>query len=123
MKNKVLFLSAFISVVLFSSCGINNAVLMNQNQISTQVQLMSNNYKVIDRVSGSSEVTYICLIGGMNKKQLFSNAYSDLVQRANLNVGARALINLVTEEQVSGVPPFYFRRTVTVSAHVIEFTK
>lgn len=56
----------------------------------------------------------------MNKKQLYENAYSDMVKKADLT-GSRALINIVTEEHVGGVPPFYYTRTVTVSAHVIEF--
>jgi hypothetical protein len=29
----------------------------------------------------------------------------------------------VTEEHLGGVPPFYYTRTITVSASVIEFTK
>lgn len=109
--------------LLLSSCGFNSALVLNHNQNNTQVQLASNNYKVIDKVSGSAEVEYILMIGGMNKRQLYENAYSEMISKANLINSSRALINFVTEEHVGGVPPFYFRRTLTVSANVIEFTK
>lgn len=115
----------FIVMVLglFSSCGVNTAMLLNQNQNATQVQLSSANYKIVDRVTGTAEVKYIFLIGGINKRQLYENAYSAMVSKANLLNTSRALINIVTEEHVGGVIPFYMKRTITVSANVIEFTK
>jgi hypothetical protein len=110
-------------MLLLSSCGINNAMIFNHNQSATQVQLGSNNFKVVQRVNGSASVSYVLIFGGLNKKQLYDNAYTDMVNKANLMNGARALANIVTEEHVGGVPPFYYTRTVTVSAHVIEFNK
>jgi hypothetical protein len=59
----------------------------------------------------------------MDKSQLFENAYSDMMKKANLMNGSKAIVNVMTEEQVSGFAPFFIRRTVTVSAHVVEFTK
>jgi hypothetical protein len=121
---KVLNLVVVLAVLFFAtSCGVNNAIITNQNQNSTQVQLASNNYKVVEKISGNAEVTYVLCFGGMNKKQLFENAYSAMVGKTNLLNGSKALINIVTEEHLGGVPPFYYKRTVTVSAHVIEFTK
>lgn len=117
------YVAAVIVLGLLSSCGVNNALLLNQNQNATQVQLSSANYKIVDRVSGKAEVTYIFLIGGINKRQLYENAYSAMVAKANLLNSPRALVNIVTEEHVGGVPPFYMKRTITVSANVIEFTK
>jgi hypothetical protein len=122
MKIK-LFAITIVTLVLFSSCGVNSALILNHNQSTTQVVLASNNYKVVDKVNGTSNVKYICLIGGLNKKQLYEKAYSDMVTKANLISGSKAIINIVTEEHVGGVPPFFFRRTVSVSANVIEFTK
>jgi hypothetical protein len=116
-----LFVFALLTTV--TSCGVNSAIFINHNQNATQVQLTSNNYKVVDKISGSAEVKYICLIGGSSQKQLYENAYSAMVNKANLINSSRALINVVTEEHVGGVPPFYFTRTVTFTAHVIEFTK
>lgn len=112
-----------ISLVLFAtSCGVNSALVVNHNQNSTQVHLSENNYKIVEKVVGSSEVEYVLFFGGMNKKHLYENAYSNMVNTANLS-GSKALINVLTEEQLSGVPPFYYKRTVTVSAHIIEFIK
>ncbi len=108
---------------LFASCGVNTSLNLNHNLNSTAVQLASNNYKVVDKVSGSAEVIYILMIGGLNKTHLYENARSAMTEKANLTNSSRALVNVVTEEHIWGVPPFYYRRTVTMSAHVIEFTK
>ena len=117
------FLFIVTAAVLVSSCGVNGAMILNHNLSTTQVQLSSNNYKVVATVSGSSEVNYVCLIGGLRKRQLYENAYSAMLAKANLLNSSKALVNIVTEEHAGGVPPFYIKRTVTVSANVIEFTK
>lgn len=122
MKNLMLSVMIMASLLFLSSCGVNNAFILNDNQNSTQVHLTSNNYKVLEKVSGSAEVEYVLLFGGMKRTQLYENAYSDMVNKANL-MGSKALINIVTEEHIGGVPPFYYKRTITVSAHVIEFTR
>ena len=77
----------------------------------------------MDTVSGSAEVEYILFVGGMKRSRLYENAYSDMMKKANLMSSSKALINIVSEDHLAGVPPFWFRRTITVSAHVIEFTK
>ena len=123
MKNLLLIWCAIALTGFLSSCGVSSSLITNHNQNSTQVNLSANNFKVVDKISGSSEVTYVLFFGGLNKKQLFENAYSAMMDKANLINGSRALINIVTEEHLGGVPPFYYKRTVTVSAHVIEFTK
>jgi hypothetical protein len=122
MKNLIKTLFTIAILVSLSSCGANYAMVYNQNQNSTQVHLNSNNFKVVDKVKGSAEVSYVFVFGGVNKKQLYENAYSKMVESANLTSGSKALVNLVTEEHVGGVPPFYYTRTITVSANVIEFT-
>ena len=114
----LLLLAAFLS-----SCGIGTALVANQNQNATEVHLSENNFKVIDQVSGSSEATYVLAIGGMNKRQLYENAYSTMMKKANLLNGSKAIINVMTEEHVSGFAPFFVRRTITVSAQVVEFTR
>ena len=123
MKNLWIIAIFISSLFTMNSCGVNNALIANFNQLSTQVELSGNNYKTINRVTGSAEVEYILLIGGMNRKQLYANAYADMLNKADLMTGSRALVNVVSEEHIAGVPPFYFKRTITVSAHVIEFTR
>jgi hypothetical protein len=120
---KIIYLFAVTGALLFSSCGMNSALILNHNHNTTQVHLGSNNYKVVDKVSGTADVEYILMIGGLDKRQLYENAYSAMVNKANLTGGSKALINVITEEHVGGVPPFYYKRTVTVSATVIEFVK
>lgn len=114
----LLLLAAFLS-----SCGIGTALVTNHNQNATEVHLSGNNFKVIDQVSGSSEASYVLAIGGMNKRQLYENAYSAMMKKANLLNGSKAIINVMTEEHFSGLAPFFVRRTITVSAQVVEFTR
>lgn len=121
MKIISFYLITLALSIFFSSCGVNHALVLNHNESSTQVHLRNNNYQVLDQVSGSAEVDYIFLIGGLNRRQLYRNAYTEMVNSADLLSGSKALVNIVTEEHVGGVPPFYFKRTITVSAHVIEF--
>jgi len=112
-----------IMVITLNSCGVNVASVYNLNQNATQVQLNSNNFQIVDKVSGSAEVQYVLIFGGMNKKKLYENAYAAMVENANLESGSKALINIVTENHIGGIPPFSYKRTVTVSSHVIEFNR
>ena len=114
----LLLLTTFLS-----SCGIGTAFVTNHNQNATEVHLSGNNFKVIDQVSGSSEASYILAIGGMSKRRLYENAYSTMMKKANLMNGSKAIINVITEEHFSGFAPFFVRRTITVSAQVVEFTR
>jgi len=123
MKKISIIALAFGAMSLLNSCGVNQAMIMNHNQNATQVQLSGNNFKVIDKVSGSADVPYVLCFGGMNRKHLFEKAYSAMMDKANMKNTSRAVINVVTEEHIGGVPPFYYVRTVTVSGNVIEFTK
>jgi hypothetical protein len=123
MKKNHIYFALLVLTVSLSSCGIHTALVTNHNQNATEVHLSENNFKVIDQVSGSSETSYVLAIGGMNKKQLYENAYSAMMKKANLLNGSKAIINVMTEEHVSGFAPFYVRRTLTVSAQVVEFTR
>lgn len=121
---KIKIYSAFLLLAPFiSSCGVGTALVVNHNQNATEVHLTESNFKVIDQVSGSSETSYVLAIGGMNKKQLYENAYSAMIKNANLMNSSKAIVNVMTEQHVSGFAPFFVRRTITVSAQVIEFTR
>lgn len=122
MKTNKLF-ALSLGLLTLCSCGYNNAIMFHQNQNSTQVILGTNNFNVVGTVSGTAEVEYILMIGGLDKRRIYENAYSEMINKANLDSGARALANVVTEEHVGGVPPFYYKRTLTVSATVIEFIR
>ena len=114
---------AIALAVMLSSCGVSGALVLNDNSNATQVQLAGANYKVLEKISGSADVSYILMIGGIYKKQLYENAYAAMLEKADLEGKSRALINVVTEEHAGGFFPFYVERTITVSAHVIEFTR
>jgi PBP1b-binding outer membrane lipoprotein LpoB len=123
MKKTSIYPLLLLLATFLSSCGISTALVTNHNQNATEVHLSGNNFKVIDQVSGSSEDSYIMAIGGMKKRQLYENAYSAMMKKANLLNGSKAIINVMTEEHVSGFAPFFIRRTITVSAQVVEFTR
>lgn len=123
MKKIRIYAVCLLFAALLSSCGIGTALVSNHNQNATEVHLKENNFKVVDQVSGSSEDTYVLTIGGMNKRQLYENAYSTMMKKANLLNGSKAIINVMTEEHISGFAPFFIRRTITVSAQVVEFTR
>lgn len=123
MKKISIYSVLLLIAVVLSSCGINTAFVANHNQNATEVHLRENNFKVVDQVSGSSEAFYVLAIGGMSKKQLYENAYSAMMKKANLMNSSKAIVNVITEQQVSGFAPFYIRRTITVSAQVVEFTR
>lgn len=123
MKKISIYSMLLVLTAFLSSCGFGHALVTNHNQNATEVHLSANNFKVIDQVSGSSETSYVLAIGGMNKRQLYENAYSMMMKKANLMNGSKAIINVMTEEHVSGFAPFFVRRTITVSAQVVEFTR
>jgi hypothetical protein len=113
----------FLLKALLSSCGVSTALMTNHNQTATEVHLRENNFKVVDQVSGSSETSYVFAMGSMKKRQLYANAYSEMLKKANLLNSSKAIINVMKEEHISGFAPFYLKRTITVSAQVIEFTR
>lgn len=122
MKKTTKIIMSLVLIIGLSSCGVNRAWVLNQNQNATQVQLSSNNFKVVGQVKGSAEVAYVLIFGGAKKKYLYESAYQEMLQNAELTTGSKTLTNLLTEEHIGGVPPFFYKRTVTVSANIIEFT-
>jgi hypothetical protein len=110
-------------VVLLSSCAAFNPNVSSSNVNHTQVNLSQANFKVVNRVEGSSSATYILGIGGLAKKGLVASARKEMYQDANLK-GSQIIINEHTEWKVSNIIPYVWGRiVVTTSGHVIEFTK
>ena len=121
---QIKFLALFlIALPLLHSCGVNQALVLNHNQNSTQVQLSEANFRNVGRVMGTDSVSYVLIFGGMKKKQMYQRAYAAMLDKAELGSGARAVVNVVTEEHVGGVIPLFYKRTLTVSGQVIEFTR
>ncbi|WP_162419374.1 DUF6567 family protein [Cyclobacterium roseum] len=123
MKNVRNAVIALTVVFGLGSCGVNQAWILNQNQNSTEVHLGSNNFEVLGQVKGSASVDYVLIFGGTNRKNLYKEAYDAMIEEADLTSGSRTLTNVLTEEHVGGVPPFYYKRTLTVSGTVVEFNR
>lgn len=121
MKLSKVFLLLLTGIALLSGCGLHTTVVGNLNNQVTNVELSQNNFKVIDKVSGQSTATYIFGIGGLSNKALIEKAKSQMLESANLVGNARAIVNLTTEDHITLVFPVFYRRTVNVSGHVIEF--
>lgn len=116
------FLIIFFLGFSLSSCGLNMGFLSDKNRTVTHVELNEANYKVIDRVSGTSSATYILGVGGMKNQALLDIAMTDLLSKASLNGGSKALVNQTMDVHKGGVPFIYSKITVKITAHVIEFT-
>jgi hypothetical protein len=121
MKKTSKVLIGLALIVGLNSCGVNKAWILNQNQNATQVHLGENNFKVVGQVKGKADTRYILIFGGSKKKNLYNAAYAEMLKNADLNGGARTLTNFLTEEHLGGATPFYYKRTVTVTANVVEF--
>ncbi len=125
-KKNIKKLLIIFSILLF----VNNCGFMPEGYLghstNTQVILSEANYKIINSVRGDATATFILGVGPSNDR-LYSRAKKDMLENANLAGGgnkSRALINIATDEQIRFVwfyIPFWFSKTVYMSAHVIEF--
>lgn len=121
MKTIKILLIVFLPMILITSCGIHSAMVGNINNSNTNVELSKKNFKIIGRVSGSSTATYVFGIGGLSNKNLIERAKAEML--GQLSGGSRAIINVTTESHYTLIVPFFYRKTITVSAHLIEFTE
>lgn len=120
---KAIILCAVAISCLFTSCSISREATSNQNQIQTSVVLSQDNFRVIGNVSGTSKQNYVLIgIGGLSKKSLRESAMSEMLKKAELKGGARAIIN--TNIQYKN--QFYLlwgKQKAIATGTVIEFTK
>ncbi len=123
MKTFKILSIVFFTSILMTSCGIHSAMVRNINNNTTNVALSRKNFKVIDRVSGESTAIYVLGIGGLSNKALIEKAKTKMLENANLIGSSKAIINVTTESHMTLVVPFFYQKTVTVSAHIIEFTE
>lgn len=115
---------ALLLLISLSGCSYHMALMHNVNSNSTVVELTEANFVVLDRVSGQASAAYVFGIVGKSNRALIDAATSDMLSKAPLAGKPRALVNLTTETTLSQVIlPFYYRKTITVSGNVLEFTK
>jgi hypothetical protein len=116
--------SFFVTVIVLSlsSCyGTHVGVGTNVNNNTTMVVLKSNNYKVIQKVSGTASGVTFMGVGGAFQA-LVENARGDMLRTAGLIGSSRAVINETVETNLKYYLGFVHVKTVTVSGYVIEFT-
>lgn len=120
MKKNMFALGAFI--LLFSSCATHSVYTGNVNAHQTNVVVSENNFKVTDQVSGSAEATYFLGFGGLKQESLINAVRQDMYSKANLVGDSKALVN-ETFDTKSYFFIIFWKKKVTTSANVIEFTK
>ncbi|MDR3142991.1 MAG: hypothetical protein LBU37_14875, partial [Tannerellaceae bacterium] len=87
------------------------------------VILSERNFRVVSNVQGTAETFYIFGIGGMSKSALIADAKAQILEQADMTGKSRALVNEIVEEHaLSILPPVYYKKKITVTAQLIEFT-
>lgn len=119
---KFLSTCAFVAATLsFTGCaGIGSTAVSNHNLTQTQVVLSDNNFKVIGQAYGEATATYICGVGGLNKKALYDNAINEMAKNANLS-GSQTLTNTTVHYSIKMITPFYVKTTCSATANIIQF--
>ena len=120
---KILFMMAVALGLLVSSCGITEQATQNVNELQTQVVLTEANYKVIGTATAELTQTYVFGFGGISKKALGQSAMSAMMKNADLQGGARAIINANVEYDVVTYLGVFTKVTATATGTIIEFTK
>ncbi len=123
MKTIKIFATVLLTAILLSGCGIHTALVGNLTGNMTNVELSKKNFKVVELISGTSSATYIMGIGGLTHKALIEKAKADMFSRHDLTGGPKAIVNMTVEDHFATYLIFYVKRTVTVSAHIVEFTE
>lgn len=119
MKKITLSLILMAFLLIANSCS--NTMGSVNHQITTTVTLSEANYKVIASVTGKATASNLFGIS-MNNSNLVDQARRDMINKANLIGGSKAIINVTTDVRLQ----WFFigaTKTVYVSGEVIEFTK
>lgn len=110
--------------MVLAGCGASREATHNIAEFQTQVVLQKKNFKVIGTVSGKSEQTYVFGIGGLSKKSMTESAMSEMMKRADLMDGSRAIINVNVQYKSKCVLGFVYNKvTAIATGTIIEFTE
>ncbi len=104
------------------SCAMHYGLHRNVNNNITNVVLDRKNYKIIQKVKGSSSALSVLGIGGAFTP-LVEAARSKMLEKADLIGSSRAVIHETVEVNYKNYVGVVDVKTVTVSAYVIEFTE
>ena len=115
------FMVAIVLVaILFVGCGHSFYPTDNHNFVTTNVNLSDDNFRVVGIAEGKASATYVLGIGGLSKRALRSNAYTEMIKNANL-VGSQMVVNATIEQKIRGFFPFVVVTAVKYQGVVIEF--
>ena len=89
--------------------------------ICTEVQLNQANYEVLRSVTGAAEASYFLGIGP-SEQDLLGSARRDMIEKAQLIGGSKAVINVTTDIKYKWFWIWHHVK-VYVSGEVIEFKK
>jgi len=84
--------------------------------------LSKKNFKVIGSVQGESQAMYVFGIGGLSKKAMIAEARANMLSKADIVGGSKAIINETVEVKSSFFPIVRLFKVI-VSGHIIEFTE
>ena len=117
MKIKSIILAT--SILFLSSCGMNAGYIGNIN--NTQVVLDEANYTYVSSATGEATSTWVFGIGPMGAQALVQKAKEDLASKVDLYDGSRAFVNMTIDSKVKMFTYLFIKKTVYVSADVVEF--
>lgn len=122
MKSR-LFLCTLLLVFALTSCGVSSSFVANVSNITTSVELSQKNFKILNKVEGISSNTYIFGVGGLSNTALVEKAKNKMMNKADLIGGSKMVINITYDTHNTFIVPFFYKKTVTASGYVIEFTE
>ena len=110
-----------VFVLSLTSCGVHSGLTYNTNNTNTEVVLSKKNFKVVQTIKGQATDTKVFGFGGL-KKSVLAEARKNMLEQANLQGTARAVINERVEIHRSYL---FIMQTyaITVTAEVVEFTE
>lgn len=109
-----------LAATLFVGCGHSFYPTDNHNFVTTNINLSEGNFHVVGVAEGKASATYVLGIGGLSKRAIRSNAYTEMVQNANLT-GSQMIVNATIESKIRGVAPFWVVTEVKYQGIIIEF--
>lgn len=116
-------LTAIVLTLFLTGCGMSTSMVGNVSNTVTTVELSKKNFKVLEKVTGTSTNTYIFGIGGLSNRSLVEKAKNQMMGNADLTNGSKTVINITYDTHMSLVYPIFFRKEVTASGFVVEFTE
>lgn len=92
-----LLIPLIVITLFFSSCAVHSGLTTNENNHTTEVVLSQNNFKVLESVKGESKSTFVFGFGGLKKQALIAEARANMLSKANIVGGSKAIINETVE--------------------------